>query len=88
MAFDNALANEPKTLTSSEYYLAVTKSDTTDFDTTCRAIYVGDGGDVVAVRRDGTTVTFKNVQTGTVLPIIARRINSTSTTAADMVALF
>jgi hypothetical protein len=68
-------------------YSAVTPSDSVDLDVICRAIYVGGAGNVVAVRHDGTTVTFTGVQAGTVLPIAVRRINSTSTTATGIVAL-
>ena len=68
-------------------YSAVTPSDSVDFDTICRAIYVGGAGNVVAVRHDGTAVTFTAVPAGTVLPIAVRRINSTSTTATAIVAL-
>ena len=70
------------------FYSAVTPSDSTDFDTLARAIYVGGAGDVVAVRHDGSTVTFAGVQAGTVLPVACRRVNSTSTTATSIVALF
>ena len=75
-------------LTVSWYYSAVTPSDETDFGSICRAIFVGGAGDVVAVRHDGTAVTFAGVQAGTVLPIACRRVNSTSTTASGIVALF
>jgi len=79
---------EVQTTTSSWKYAAITKSDTTDFDVLCRAIYVGGAGNVVAVMYDGTAVTFTGVPAGTLLPIAARRVNSTSTTATAMVALY
>jgi hypothetical protein len=75
-------------LNVSWFYSAVTPSDSTDFDSICRAIYVGGAGNVVAVRHDGTAVTFTGVPAGTVLPIACRRINSTSTTATAIVALY
>lgn len=75
-------------------YVAITKSDTVNFDSgdpgvsnACRAIYVGGAGTVVAVRTDGTAVTFAGVPAGTTLPIVAIRVNSTNTTATSMVAL-
>jgi hypothetical protein len=77
---------------SSAQYLAITKSDTVNFITgtnaLCRGIYVGGTGDVVAVMADDTAVTFSAVPAGTVLPIQAKRVNSASTTATLMVALF
>lgn len=70
-------------------YVAITKSDATDFSGfMTRAIYVGGSGDVVAVDLDNNAVTFSSVPAGTVLPIRARRVNSTNTTATNMVALY
>jgi len=51
------------------------------------AIYVGGGGDVVVVTSDNTPILFKAVPTGTTLYIQSLRINSTNTTATNMVAL-
>lgn len=51
-------------------------------------IYVGSTGDVVVVQQDGTAVTYAGVPTGQFLPVAARRINSTSTTASSLVALY
>jgi hypothetical protein len=70
-------------------YAAITPHDSTDFSGfVTRGIYVGGAGDVVAVRYDNTAVTFSGVPAGTTLPIRARRVNSTSTTATNMVALY
>jgi len=70
---------------------AVTASDLTDFASYPRALFVGVGGDVslvpVASAAD-TGVVFKNVVSGTILPIQSRRVNSTGTTATDIVALY
>lgn len=68
-------------------YAAVTPSDSTDLTTIARAIYVGGAGNVVAVMHDNTTCTFSNVPAGAILPIAVRRINATSTTATNIVAL-
>jgi hypothetical protein len=70
-------------------FAAVTKSDTDDLAAgPCRSLFVGVGGDVVAVTVADVAVTFKNVVSGATLPVIARRVNSTSTTATDIVALY
>lgn len=69
-------------------FVAVTKSDTVDITGgQCRALYVGTGGDLV-VSFGGTTVTFKAVPGGTVLPIRVSRVRATGSTAADIIALF
>ena len=73
---------------SADGAFAITKSDTTDFTFYVRGIYVGGAGDVVVVNMDGTTATFSSVPAGTVLPVKARRVNSTNTTATNMVGLY
>lgn len=68
--------------------VAITAHDSTNFEP-CRAIYVGTGGNVVVVFADtGSAVTFTNVPSGAILPVAAKRVNSTSTTASNMVALY
>ena len=83
------------------FYEAVTASDTVNLtgpttgavkgasgDVLSVGIWVGVAGNVVAVRDDDTTVIFTGAIAGVVLPIKCKRVNSTSTTATDMVALF
>jgi hypothetical protein len=66
---------------------AITKSDSTTYSPSLDAIYVGGGGDVAIVDLAGNTVTFVNVQSGTVLPVNAYKVMSTNTTATDMIGL-
>jgi len=69
-------------------YYAVTPSDATDETVFFRALYIGSAGNVAAVPiDDGTAVTFVGVPAGTVLPIRGRRVNSTNTTASNIVGL-
>jgi hypothetical protein len=70
--------------------VAVTPSDTVNISADsmrCRGIYVGTGGSL-SILMDNGSVTFANVPTGSLLPIRTRRVNSTGTTATDLVALF
>lgn len=68
--------------------VAVTPHDSTNFaEGECRSLYVGGAGTVVGIV-DGAAVTFAGVVAGTVLPVRFTRINSTSTTATSMVALY
>lgn len=87
-----ALVATPSTITdnvgASWDFEAVTPSDSTDFGSLTRGLYVGGAGDVVAVDNLGEAVTFTGVPAGTVLPIACRRVNATSTTASAIVALF
>lgn len=73
-------------------FAAVTPSNSTNFPGgPAAALFVGVGGDVVVVGVDnnGDVVeTFKNVASGTILPVRCLRVNSTSTTATDIKALY
>lgn len=74
-------------------WVSITPSDTVNFvpqgttDDLCSAIYVGGAGVVVAVQQDGTTGSFTCIA-GQILPVKAKRVNSTSTTATLLMALY
>jgi hypothetical protein len=66
----------------------ITTSDTVDFpEGLTAAVWVGGAGNVAAVMQNGVVGTFTGVTAGAVLPIAARRINATGTTATNLVAL-
>ena len=70
-------------------FVAVTPHDSTNFTAgPCRSLYVGGAGNVVIVGLDNAAVTFTGVTAGTILPLCARRVNSTSTTATSIVAIY
>lgn len=53
-----------------------------------RGLYIGTGGDVAVIPRDGGSVkTFKNVPDGTILPMSVIKV-ATGTTASDILALY
>lgn len=68
-------------------FAAITPHASNDIPLT-RAVYVGVGGDIVAVGADNVPITFKNAPAGAFLPIRVRRINAVSTTATDLVAIY
>ncbi len=74
------------------YYVAVTLSDSADIATgVTDAVWVGAKGatgTLVAVREDGSTVSFVGVQSGTLLPIAVKRVNNTTTDVTNVVALY
>ncbi len=81
----------------SEFAIAVTLSDSIGIDfngkaEATRGLYVGSGGDIsVEMAGNGlvdATVVFIAVPTGTLLPIEITRVNSTATTASQMVAIW
>ncbi len=51
-------------------------------------LYVGVGGDVSVANDENVSVTFSNVPSGTILPILFRRINAVGTSASNLLALF
>jgi hypothetical protein len=79
--------------------VVITKSDTVNFDGStysasastkaipADAIFIGGAGVVVAIFEDGSSAPF-TVLAGTVLPLTCIRVNSTSTTATLMNALY
>lgn len=87
MTFPRQFSDNTALLTPSRDYFAITKSDSVNLTFKTRSIYVGTGGDLVAVREDGSTVTFKNCAAGTIIPIVAIRVNATNSTASDLVGL-
>jgi hypothetical protein len=67
---------------------AIATSDTVDLpEGLTGAVWVGGAGNVAAVMQNGVVGTFTGVTAGAVLPIAARRINATGTTATNLVAL-
>lgn len=67
--------------------VAITPNDSTNLTVTARAIYVGTGGTVVLKGWDDVSVTFVKIPDGTILPVAAKRVMATGTTATDLVAL-
>ena len=69
-------------------FAAVTKSDTVDLPGgVAKGLYVGVSGDVVVVGCDDNAVIFRALAVG-YHPLITKRVNSTGTTATDIVALY
>jgi hypothetical protein len=72
----------------SSYFEAITPSDSTNMTSPSRALYVGTGGNLNVLSFDSATnVLFRNLPSGFVLPISVIRVNSTDTTASNIVSL-
>lgn len=68
--------------------VAVTPDDDTDLANVTRVLYVGGAGDVsVILSWDTAAVTFSSVPAGTFMPIRAKRVLLTGTTATNLLAL-
>lgn len=66
---------------------AITPSDTASMGN-CRAIYVGGDGNLALVDNDDNVVVFTGILAGTILPLAAKRVNATNTTATLLVAIY
>ncbi|HEY0623533.1 spike base protein, RCAP_Rcc01079 family [Sphingomonas sp.] len=68
---------------------AVTPHDGDALSMIPKGLYVGTGGDVsIEPAGGGGPVTLANVPGGSILPVRARIVRATGTTAADIVALY
>jgi hypothetical protein len=66
--------------------IAITPADS-DLVAPVRALYVGGAGNLRINDTGGGSVIFYNVPAGTILPVMARRVWLTSTTASNIVGL-
>lgn len=67
---------------------AVTPHDTNELTAVTRGIYVGGDGNLAVVTKGGQTVTFTGVVAGSVIPVRAKKVLATGTTATNIVALW
>ena len=66
--------------------IAITPADS-DLVAPVRALYIGGSGNVKINDTGNGAVTFVAVQAGTILPVMARRVYATGTTATNIVGL-
>jgi hypothetical protein len=67
---------------------AITPHDTNELVTVTRAIYVGGAGNIKLTTSGGDTVTLTGATAGSILPVRAKLVFSTDTTATALVALY
>ena len=68
-------------------FAEITKSDSTVYDPTPSAIYVGGAGDIEITGDDDVDATFVGVLAGTILSVRPKKIKA-ATTATNLVALY
>lgn len=66
---------------------SITPNDGADLPEITRALYVGGPGAIVVVMLSGAELVVSGVAAGTVLPVRARRVKATGTTATAMLGL-
>lgn len=68
---------------------SVIPDDASDLVTTCRALFIGGAGNIsVILADDSSSLVFKNIPAGTVMPIAVKRVEATLTTATDILGLY
>jgi nitrogen fixation protein len=75
-------------MTPADGAAAITPHDTNLLTVTTRAVYVGGAGDLAVVMFNGDEVTFPAVPAGTVLPVRAKKVKATGTTATSLVGMY
>lgn len=68
--------------------ISVTPSDTVDLTVGDALIYVGGAGSIKLKLASGNDVTFSEVPAGMFMPVLAKRVFSTGTTATNILALY
>jgi hypothetical protein len=87
-ATDSFATNAAGLTSPIENGFAIIPHDTNELTAVTRELYVGSGGDIVLVLKNGDEVTLSHVAGGSRLPYRARQIKATGTTASDMVGLY
>lgn len=68
--------------------VSITADDNADLNIIGAVIFVGTGGSLSVVTVSGDTVVYKNLPDAYILPVQVRRVNSTNTTATDLIAQY
>ncbi|MZH02499.1 MAG: hypothetical protein F3745_03625 [Nitrospinae bacterium] len=68
---------------------SVVPDDGTDLPVNCRSLFIGGEGDLSAILvGDSSSIIFKNIPQGTILPVSVKRVLSSLTTATEIVGLY
>lgn len=65
----------------------IVPSDSVGLEGMTRALWIGTGGDLTVETGGGTILMFKNVASGSILPVQVTKVFVTGTTALNMVGL-
>ena len=85
---DNFARHESDLVSPASNFFDITPHDSNELAYFTRGIYVGIGGDVVLTSVNDETVTFVGVAGGSVLPVRAKILKSTGTTATNIIGLY
>jgi len=86
--FASAFGDDEDDMPKYNIWTPITPSDTVDLPTLTDGVWVGTGGNVAAVMQNNQMPVVLAVPSGAWIPLAARRINATNTTATGIVALY
>lgn len=66
---------------------AVTPHDTNELEFVAKALFVGTGGTISIIAQEDTAAVSLTVATGSIVPVRAKLVRATGTTATGIVAL-
>lgn len=81
------IVNDNRTWSPARALVAVTPHDTNELAAGCKALHIGAAGTISIIAVDDTEAVSLNVGQG-ILPIRAKVVKSTGTTATTIVALY
>ena len=73
---------------SARKLVAVTPHNSNDLAYTTKALFIGTGGNIVVLAEDDTVAVTLKVTDGQILPVRAKRVLETNTTATGIVGLY
>ncbi|HYH69007.1 MAG TPA: hypothetical protein VD866_30210 [Urbifossiella sp.] len=85
---DQFSTHRPGLASPYEHAAEITTHNTNELATYCRAIYVGGSGNLRVTTVRGDTITLTGVVVGTIIPVRAKVVFATGTTATNLVALW
>jgi len=84
---DNYNTYKPGLTSPANKAFTITPNDVSELEEVTRALYVGSSGDISLIMKSGQTIIFSGVSAGSILPIRVSHINSTNTTASNIIGL-
>lgn len=73
---------------SARKLVAVTPHNSNDLAYTTKALFIGTGGNIVVLAEDDTVAVTLKVTDGQILPVRAKRVLATNTTATGIVGMY
>jgi hypothetical protein len=73
--------------TPADEAFVIIPSDSQNLEKITRGVYIGSGGNLSVLMKNGDEQTFVGTVAGTILPIRIRRVNAAGTTASSLLGL-